>query len=459
MLSIWEPFWLHEAIRRRVCVALFVLGCIVPTAGLLVWGLWRITPWHLQQQAAELERLLGLVVRLEKVAYPQPNVAIYEGVELADPDTGQSILRADQVQIRWTPAAATTRAFVGQVKLSFQGMEIYTDSLARLVELVRRALAQPAHWPRYEVQIEADQLRLRTGQQIRTASELTGFLQPLEVGTHGRLVFRWPGTQTSQPIQIRFGRDHRPKPPVSGLELALGDSAIPCSLLVGLWPGLERLGPLASIRGTLWICQHQGQVEYRFQGQLFQVDLRTVFGEELGPELSGLAQLDLEEARMLNGRLEEAAGTVRAGPGTISQRLCQAAVRELGLASSLHPLHEQQTLSYEQLAVSFRITAEGLLLRGIAPGPAPGGILVDSHRLLLGEADPSAQPIPIAALIRTLLPPERIPGPMLAPVTRQTALLLPLLPLPRAESVLAPPTLQTQPAAAFVETASRSPGQ
>jgi len=430
MIGFSEPFWLHEATRRRVCLALFVLGCILPTVGLLLWAGWRMTPWYLAQQAAEAERLLGLGVRLEGLRHPRPAEAIYQGLQLADPDSGQPILRADQIQIRWSQPNAANRASIGRVEITLQGMEIYSEGLPRLVDLVRRALAQPAHWPRYEVQLHASEVRVRIGQQIRNLSECTGFVQPLDGGSHGNVAFRLAGTQANQPIQIRFGRDHRQSPPVSGLELALGDSAIPCSVLAGILPGLERLGLVASMQGTLWICQHQGQVEYRFQGHLFQVDLRTLLGEEAGTLLTGLVQIDVEDARLVGPRLEEAVVRIRGGPGTLSRRFWQSAVQELGLSTSLQPGPDEEYFSYEQLGAAIRIGPEGLVLRGICPVPAPGSIVVSSHQLLLGEAEPAGGPIPLAALVRLLAgsPPQVRTHHV--PATRQAAELLRLLPLP-----------------------------
>jgi|GEM_PF-2200840 len=457
MIGLSEPFWLHEATRRRVCLALFVLGCILPTVGMLLWVGWRMTPWYLAQQASEAERLLGLVVRLEGLSEPRPAEAIYQGVQLADPDSGQPILRADQVQIRWLPPHAANRACVGRVEMGFQGLEIYTEGLPRLVELVRRALGQPAHWPRYEVHLHASEARLRIGQQIRNLSECTGFLQPLDGGCQGSVSFRLAGSPVNQPIQIRFGRDHRQSPPLSGLELALGESAIPCGVLVGVLPGLARLGPLASMQGTLWICQQQGQVEYRFQGHLFQVDWRTLLGEESNRLLTGLAQIDVEDARLVDNRLEEAVMRIRGGPGTLSRRFWQSAVQELGLSSGLQPGPDEETFSYEQLGAAVRIGPEGLLLRGICPVPAPGSIVVSSHQLLLGEAEPAGGPIPLAALVRVLAGSPPQVRTLHVPATRQAAELLGLLPLPSETDAPAfPPETDTAGrAVGLAETASR----
>ncbi|MCS7303660.1 MAG: hypothetical protein NZ602_00950 [Thermoguttaceae bacterium] len=430
MFSISEPFWLHENTRRRVCVALFVLGCILPTVGLCVWAGWRMTPWYLEQQAAEAERLLGLIVKVQGLRHPRPGEVIYEGIQLADPKTAELILGAEQVEIHWRRPTAPNRACSRRVEVCFRGLEIYTEGLGQLVELVRRALAQPPNWPRCELQVQAAEARLRSGQQIRTLTDLTGFLQPLEQGSQGSFSFRLVGSQASQPIQIRFGQDHTHKPPVSGLELSLGQSSIACCMLAGVLPGLERLGPLASMRGTLWIYQQQGQVEYRFQGDLFQVDLNMLLGQELERMLSGLAQIEVEDARLVNGRLEEVVAVVRAGPGTISRRLWQSAVQEWGLSTSLLPEPDEQVFSYEQLGAMVRISSEGLQLRGICSVPAPGCILVNSHQLLLGEGKQINAPIPIPALVRVLASRQPDQQALWVPATQQAQELLQILPLP-----------------------------
>ncbi len=449
MFGVSEPFWMHDATRRWLCLGLFLLGGVLPTVGVLGWVAWRTSPWRLQEQIAQLERTLGFSVRLEGIQHPQPTKSIYEGIQLLDPETGQEILRAARVQVRWAPPTAPSRACVGMAELSVQGLEIRSEGLDRLAELVRRALTQPAYWPPYEVRIQCAEARLRQGRQMRTLSELNGFLQPLEAGSHGRLSFR---LDAGQPIQIRFGRDHFQSPPVSGLELAAENGPLPCSLLAEVFPGLTRLGPTASLRGTLWICQQQGQVEYRFQGQLFQVDLKTVLGGEFGPMLSGFARLQVDQARIVGGRLEEAVGSLSAGPGVISRRLWQSAVRELGLVTGFTPGADEESLSYEQLGVAFRIGPEGLLIRGVCPAPAPGSIMVNSHQLLLGEGAPTGGAIPIAALVRMLVGQETIPPPLQAPATRQAEQLLRLLPLPLGEG-------ETSGPPALAETASRNTAQ
>jgi len=450
MVGVSEPFWFHDATRRRLYVGLFLVGCVLPTAGVLLWVGWRMSPWYVQQQAAQLERILGLLVRLEGVKHPRPGEAIYDGIQLADSDTGQTILRADQVQVRWTKATAPSEACVGMVEMAVHGLEIHTEGVGRLAELVRRALTQPPNWPRYEVRIQATEARLRTGQQIRNLSELSGFLQPLEAGSHGRLSFRMESGQGGQSVHIRFGRDRSQSPPISGVELAMEESAVPCSVLAGVFPVLTRMGSTASVRGTVWVHEQGGEVSYRFQGQLFQVDLKTLVGEELGMVLSGLAQLGVDDARIVGGRLEEAVGTLLAGPGVISRRLWQSAVQELGLSTSLPADVAEESFTYEQLGVAFRIGPEGLWLRGVCPAPAPGSMMVNSHQLLLGEGDPTGRAIPIAALVRMLTPTDPIPAGMQVPATRQAERFLRWLPLPTGR--------ESSGQSAFAETASRSGG-
>ncbi len=449
MFQVSEPFWMHDATRRRVCLGLFILGCVVPTLGLFLWAGWRMSPLYVRQQAAQLERILGLPIRLEGVHHLRPGQAVYEGIQLLDPETGKAIFRADRGKARWAEPNAPSRACVGMLELVFEGLEVDAQGMVPLAELLRRALKQPPHWPRYEIRIQANELRFRAGQQTRNLAELTGFLQPLEDGSHGRLSFRLSGQEGSEPIMVRFGRDHSQSPPVSGLELAIPQSAVPCSLLARLFPALERLGTIASARGTLWVHQYGSRVEYRFQGQLLHVDLKTLLGEDLGPMLSGLAQIEVQDCRIVGSRLEEAQGSITAGPGTISRHLWESALEQLHLSTSLTSAPAAQSFPYEQLAVAFRIGPDGLWLRGICPVPAPGSILVDSHRQLLGEPQAAGSAIPIAALVRTLVPPDSI----CVPATRQAERLLRLLPIPSAKE-----GLPTQPAtsSASLETASRT---
>ena len=114
MFRLPDRFRLHDCVRRRITLAIFLLGCVAPTAVVLAWGVSRWLPWHTKAEASRLGRELGLRVSLEKVHHPRPGVVRYEGLRLCDPETGQTLFRCGLMEAAWDrpkdskgPAAAS----------------------------------------------------------------------------------------------------------------------------------------------------------------------------------------------------------------------------------------------------------------------------------------------------------------------------------------------------------------
>ena len=96
---------LHDRTRRRICVAGFFLLCILPTVLVAGWCVAWHLPGHVSAEARRLTRQLGLDVTLEGLRHLRPGVVLYEGLELADPETGRSVLRCRLLEARRTKTA------------------------------------------------------------------------------------------------------------------------------------------------------------------------------------------------------------------------------------------------------------------------------------------------------------------------------------------------------------------
>ena len=86
-------FRLHDKTRRKVCVAGFLLLCVVPTTAVVAWCAHRNRPGRVAAEAQRLSRQLGLEVSLDRFEHLRPGHVSYEGVELSDPESGRSVLR------------------------------------------------------------------------------------------------------------------------------------------------------------------------------------------------------------------------------------------------------------------------------------------------------------------------------------------------------------------------------
>jgi hypothetical protein len=84
---------LHDRTRRQICVAAFGLACLLPTLVVAGWCVRRHMSNCAAVEARELATCLGLDVKIAAVRYIRPGAVLYEGVELADPETRQPIFR------------------------------------------------------------------------------------------------------------------------------------------------------------------------------------------------------------------------------------------------------------------------------------------------------------------------------------------------------------------------------
>ena len=446
-------FRLHDNTRRRICRAVFLLLCVVPTAGVSVWCARRHLPGVAAAEAQRLERELGLGVSLAGLRYLRPGRVLYEGLELADPETGRPLLRCRALEADWQQftdregrprASLVLIASQPEIEAAAAHPQVGARQVgAPLGELLDRVLRRATilrmvpGGSRTDVRLAAGQLTLRAADGSQTLSGLRGSIESFAGGTQAEASFRLAGIETPQPIRIRIVRNRQITPPATGFELDTGGGAVPCGLLAVGLPLLERLGPRSRLRGYIWASQtgdNQTSTgwEGEFAGQVYDVDLDDLVTGHFPHKLGGVAQVTVQSARFRRQRLEEASGTLVAGPGVISRSLIDAAVEQLGLVRGVEPQTPGELVPYEQLAAGFLIDARGLRLQGGCSGAGhrsealvAGTILADRQGPLLGE--PVVQPQPVVALVRTLVPASQHQ----VPATRQTDWLIGHLPVPQ----------------------------
>ncbi len=426
-------FRLHDVARRRICIAGFFLLCVAPTAVVAAWCAWRHRPGYLADESRRLGRELGLAVSLDAVKYLRPGAARYEGLELADPETGQTVFRCRVLEAGWKKAADPQGRQRSTLVLSASEPEIETAAASQLGRLLRRVLQRGRDRPETHVQFSAGDLTLRSEHYAQTLVELHGGIDAFPTGTEAWIGFRLAGVDMLQPVRIRVGRNRQTAPPVTGFELDTGGNAIPCSVLALGLPGFNQLGPRSQFRGIIWASEaRQGPAcdgcSADATGQLIDVDLGRLVTDCSAHQLSGLGLVTIQSARIRRGRLQQATGTLQAGPGVISRSLITAAVERLHLIEGAQPATPGDLVPYEQLALAAILDADGLSIQGRCRAAGLGTVLVDRHSRLLSE--PVFQPQPVAALLQTLVPANEVQ----VPATRQTDWLMRHLPLPPVES-------------------------
>lgn len=132
-------FQLHDNTRRWICLTGFFLFCILPALGGAVWCVFRNLPWA-DDEAIILGRQLGMDVRLAGLKNIRPGVVRYEGFEIADPETGKSLLRCRRLEVQRktiTDGQGNVRPVI--VLLPLQG-EIEAAGIHKLGRLLERVM-------------------------------------------------------------------------------------------------------------------------------------------------------------------------------------------------------------------------------------------------------------------------------------------------------------------------------
>lgn len=419
-------FRLCDHTRQRICLAAFFALCIAPTAVVAVWCITRQLPGHLRAETQRLSQELGMDVAIEKIRHLRPGVVLYEGLQLSDPETLQSALRCRTLEATWTELVDTEGDRRPVVVLTASHVEIETAVSDRLWQLLQRNLQGQNGRPETELRVTVDQLALRTGETSQMLADLEGGIGMLPGGIQAQAAFRLAVAASPDPVRVRIVRNRQIAPPASGFELDTGGNELPCPMLAIGLAELNSLGPASRFAGYVWANQASTGWEGEMTGKWLGIDLDGLVSGRFPHKFSGAANVAIRVARFRQGRLEEAAGELTAGPGVIGRSLVDAAATHLRLTGLPQQTSARDVLPYDRLAMGFSIDARGLLLQGRCTDVESGTVLAIGGSRLLGE--PAAQPQPVVALIRTLVPASDIQ----VPATPQTDWLTRHLPVPDA---------------------------
>jgi hypothetical protein len=422
-------FRLHETTRRLLCQTGFLTLCVLPTTVVLGWGMSHRSAAHKAACTAELSSQLGLRATFDELSYPRPDNVLYEGFQLADPETGSVLLKC-----RTLAAARIGNTLV----LKATQTELYGQRVEHLWDLLGRRLRQELSGADWQVRLLAGEVTWHADKGSQTFTEVIGRIVPSQHGQDASLTFRLAGADVREPATLHIVRYSQANPPSTGVALRTGADGLPCSVFAPLVDGAGWLGARSQFAGYLWAKQATDGWEGEITGQLTQLDLGTLVSNHFPHRLEGEAEVQFERGRFQQGRLVEAAGTLAAGPGVISRSLLLAGMQYLNLRPGSHAPPASSPVPYERLACDFLIDAQGLRITGRCPEPA-GAVLADIDQALWRQ--PVEQPQPVVALLRTLVPQNDIQ----VPATRESDWLMQRLPLPRVMTPAAPDGAPSEP--------------
>lgn len=417
-------FHLHDSTRRWICVAAFLTLCVLPTVIVLVWGVSRRLPWYAQSEADRLGTHLGVKVALSAFSHPRPGVTVYEGLQLLDPETGCVLLDCRQLEaVRLEPDGRGEAGAGAVLTLTASQPVVDAAQLGRTWQLLERVLACRSGWPKVDVRAACDNLVMKSGNRRWTLVEPEAAIGSEATGARAEVAFRLAGIEMSNKARFSATRDSRSRQPRTIFAIDTDGAPLPCSFMAELVPQVAALGPESSFRGRCLVTDTPGGWEGEISGLFAHVDLAQLTSGRIGHRLDGVGQLTVESVVFSSGRLCRVAGSLHAGPGTMSRSLLDAASLWLGMIRNADQEIQGTALPYEQLAVSFAVDSDGMEIRGLCSGPGQQVVLTSRYGPLLLESP--AQPLPAAALVGALAP----SGEMLVPAASQTDWLLGCLPV------------------------------
>ena len=286
----------------------------------------------------------------------------------------------------------------------------------------QREANQPA------VQISAAELTLRWPQGVQTLVDCTAHLECANSEQTASAAFQVAGVDADSPARLGLRwNTSTDADAAKTLKLETGGTPLPCSLLAALVHCEDWLGPNGAFQGTARIEETSAGRQIEVSGQIEGIDLQSVVGDHFPHRLTGTCSLSLERATIRDGRLEEATGSIHAGPGVVGASLLRSAANSLKMRAG-NSLADDEVLPYGELAAAFAWDAKGLTIHGQCETGEPGAVFRSGNAILLTESSGGA--LPVTALVQALVPDSRVQ----VPATRQTDWLLRALPLPEVPS-------------------------
>ncbi|HZZ28527.1 MAG TPA: hypothetical protein VFE46_11040 [Pirellulales bacterium] len=410
---------LHDHTRRWICRALFLLFGALPASMVVGWCIYMNSPAAVSAVRAELQAALGLKVQLAQVSFPRPGCTRITDLQLTDPESGETVASMRQVEIQTTSLGKTIIASQPEMNVA---------AVAHWGTLIDRWLHRETDAPPFTLRLSAGELTLRWPEGAQTFPHCS--IQ-FATSASGNCIQVWQQASGDfanavSPV-LQWERTGKSGSMATHVTLCAQNTLLPAPMLAALLQRENRCGPRATFRGTVDVLETPDGWQAELTGHLENIDLHSLVSEQFPHQLGGTADLTIGHAVLHAGRLEEAAGSLHAGPGSISPSLLSAAANCLGLQrrglENANSATAGNVIAYEELSTEFNLTALGLMLHGKCE-KQPGVLLRSGEQALLTETNRGA--IPVVALVKMLVPDSRLQ----VPATRQTDWLLPWLPVP-----------------------------
>lgn len=363
---------IHESTARRLCQLAFLLLGALPVAVCLAWSGLGFLPAYQRSLAHRWERLLsdqlGVHVRVARYEAQAPERFRLHGIELRHPETGERIGGVQQV--------AATRA-AGKWAIDFSQPELEQRELASAWKIVHDwFLCRPQRYLT-STELKIDELRILRGNAEQSLHDIKLEMTPkrdaLRVGIGFRVVQPGasPANSTTRRDRDNAGvacaltieRYHNRNNLRTIISLKTGDGALPCSLVQGLVPQIQRLGNDAQFAGDLRLDQG-GQDWWSLsltKASFTGVDLGQLTAATEVP-ISGRGQIYFEKLDVGPQQIDIARGGLTIEAGQMPSRMLAAIAAHMDV--SLRETNTVTHYGFDSLRVGFHVEPSQLRLVG-----------------------------------------------------------------------------------------------
>ena len=408
-------FAIHQRSRRRICQAGFCLLCAVPTSGLLAWTIGLKTPQHVAHCRRELTERLGFETRFQQVRYPQPGESLYEDFELVDAETCQWVMRCRTLYV-----SHTARKLV----LAPSEVEVAAERGEKLFRLLMRRLTHELSGDR-EIWLVPCRVTLERKAGAQTYDDVACRVESNPDQSTATLRFRLPEAETGEPPSLSIVRQCTGEGTATAVTLNTLGAVLPVSAF-SPWVNLQSVvGDNAAFSGSLTIEESAGRWSGKLAGTLTDVDLERLVAQRFPHHFAGHARVEIARARIEGGKLTAASGRIYSEAGTIGGSLLVAATELLDCQPGRLPFANGTNYIFHDLALAFDLDEQGLRLGAARATKVPGALMLNElDKPILFES--RSGPLPLIQLVKALVPDSMVQ----VPATKETAALVPWLPLP-----------------------------
>lgn len=346
-----------------LCVVLF--SCIASTT----W----YHEYQRQYWETRLSNNIGMDVRLGEIEFLSPYEFRARTVRCMQPETGHEVIRIDEVK--------------GLTQQNGWALELISSDVHG--DQVPDALGKFHDWficrPKKSAGVVAmmfRDIRVHSHGSQRTLPNVKLGLVPTETKSTFTFTIGGESRSLDAPMRLEVVRNHTADTPSTSWDFDSANIPIPCSILVDQFPELNQLGSDASFVGRFIGAMSDHRSDAQIQGTFSNVDWERA-SAVLGSPIRSRGVLRLVDAKLKDGKILEASGSIEMQEGKIHYPWLRQAIASLELQDNLPKDTSDVLLPMQRAAFHFQIGHQGFALRGAIP-TQPNAAYTISMELMSG---------------------------------------------------------------------------